>query len=126
MADFYMGSGDIDDLNKNPRACTVVREVVNPRGDVGLLVVVEPPLLGGKRYGADEDEVRYAVLATRHAGDTLVPISGWPLDVYVIRPRDRHPEALTRIEKETEYSIMSWGTLYPTREAALKDVIIAS
>ena len=118
--DFYLGSGDSKELNKHPRACSVIREVDNPRGDKGLLVTVVPPLDASfdKETGGSKD---YVVLATRHEGASLVPISAWPVEVYVVYVTEGDP-AETEIVRAGAYRIGWWGTLYRTMEEALADV----
>jgi hypothetical protein len=81
-----------------------------------MLVTVDPPLIG-QRYGLGAKDINSLLLATRHEGRTLFPISEWPSFVYVIRILD---PATVSAGKFTEHQVemIAWGEIYQSFEAA--------
>jgi len=49
-----------------------------------MLIEIEPALIG-QSFGLGATDIRELIISTRHAGQTLYPISEWPSFVYVAR-----------------------------------------
>jgi hypothetical protein len=81
-----------------------------------MLVRVDPPL-AGKEYGVSGLAIDLVILAPHLTGDTLFPISRWPLRVYVVRSRAAALEKLGFLE-DAPSDILAWGELYPTEDEA--------
>jgi hypothetical protein len=108
--DFYMASSEGYGLEE-PRACYRVKRLEGRGSDAYLLVRVEPAI-SALLDGLAEVEMDHVVLATRHAGQSLFPVSEWPLSVHVARC------AATMHAKETlapeDLELIAWAELYPT------------
>jgi hypothetical protein len=85
------------------------------RGDDYLLVEIDPPLIG-QRFGRGAEDVNLLVLATRHAGQSLFPVSEWPLYVHVALARRDLTGAATVAEEDLQ--LIGWGEIYRTEEDA--------
>lgn len=116
MPDFYLGSTDSYELGRNPRACALLGRIGRRNAGDIMLVRVDPPLVGEK-YRLSGLPIDLVILAPHLAGDTLFPISRWPLHVYVVRTHSASPEKLEFLE-DAASDILAWGELYPTEEAA--------
>jgi hypothetical protein len=81
-----------------------------------LLVKVDPPLIG-QRYGLGASDIEKVVVATRHKGASLFPITGWPVFVHVARPLVDKPESRDRL-LSNEIEAIAWAELYATEQAA--------
>ena len=111
---FYLASSEGYDL-ETPRACYAVRRMGGREADDYLVVTVSPPLMG-QRYGLGDKDIDTVVLATRHGGSTLFPVSEWPLAVHVARIlHERDIEG--RFEKG-DLELIGWGELYRTEAEA--------
>ncbi|MCC7047273.1 MAG: hypothetical protein IT562_11225 [Alphaproteobacteria bacterium] len=99
-----------------PRACWRIRRLSTKSRDDLLLVRIEPPLVGQK-YGLGGEDIHEVIVATRHQGASLFPISEWPLYVHVARLKVAVPENRDRLEPD-EFDSIAWAELYPTREDA--------
>lgn len=109
MVDFYLTSSDSAELNAQPRACTVLREVREMVGEA-LEVEVKPPLPGAV-YGSQENGVSVVILAPRLKGDSILNIKTWPVEVYVAERAPRNAE-------RDDYHILAWGELWQTEDEA--------
>lgn len=103
-----------------PRACYRVRRVAGraPADDY-LVVRIDPPL-DGQSFGRGEHDLDKVVLATRHQGATLFPVSEWPTYVHVARLLGP-AEKKDRLEAGDLDSI-GWGELYRTEAEARRAV----
>lgn len=84
--------------------------------DDALLLAIEPPLLG-QPFGLGARDIDRVVVATRHAGVSLFPITQWPVAVYVLRLRIELPEDRRRLEV-ADAELFAWAELYPTEASA--------
>jgi hypothetical protein len=112
--DFFLASSEGYGLEE-PRRSYRLRRMGGRSGDDYLLVRIDPPI-PGQRYGLGAQNIDRVVLATKHEGQSLFPISSWPAFVHVARllrePRDG--DTLTREDLEE----IGWAELYETEAAA--------
>jgi hypothetical protein len=77
-----------------------------------LLIKVAPPIF----YVQTLENLEILLIASRLLGDSLFPVSRWPIDVYVTRllvdPANK--EAL----RDDEFTLIAWGELYASKEEA--------
>ncbi len=105
MNDFYLVSTELREPYE-PRACRIVRRLRSELRDDLALVEIEPPL-SHHVYNTNE-EVCWLILASRHQGESLFPVSEWPLAVYICRPKGEcKPESNTIAS--SDLSILDWG-----------------
>src|SRR5580693_5148006 len=96
--DFYMSSTENYDLEE-PRRCWRLHRVTTPSRDDLLLVSIDPPIIG-QQFGLGDQDVYLVLVATRHKGESLFPISRWPVYVHVARPLVDDPLSRTHLEKD--------------------------
>lgn len=66
-----------------PRKCWIVERLwSDERQDNFLRIRIEPPI-AGRPIGIDQEVVDEVIIATRHKGTSLYPISELPVTVYV-------------------------------------------
>lgn len=94
-----------------PRICRFLRRLrTNSRDDL-MLVRIDPPLIGqGITYPPTDIDV--LILATRHKGFTLFPVSEWPAYVQVALPMIQSIEEVDFID-ECDLRVIAWGELHP-------------
>ena len=114
--DFFLASSEGYGLEE-PRRCFRLRRIMGRSSDDYLLIQIDPPI-PGQRYGFGERDIERVVLATRHEGVSLFPISSWPVSVHVARllREARDGDTLPREDLEE----IGWAELYETEEAARK------
>jgi hypothetical protein len=88
------------------------KRVIAGERDDFLLNRVDPP--APTSFG--RAHVKLLLLATKHVGFSLLPITKWPAPVYVARPLMPDPESRYRFLKN-EYSLVAWE-LYRTEKDA--------
>ena len=120
--DFYLASADSYNLEIPRRVWQLKRMSGLGRDDL-LLVRIDPPVIDG--FGSDAESIATVVLATRHEGGSLFPVTHWPVSVYVLRPtidnvEDRH------ILQKGEFRNIAWAELYKTEEDAHKKSLKSS
>jgi hypothetical protein len=113
--EFYLASSEGYDMEE-PRACWRVRRLSTKDRDDLLLVRIEPPLIGQK-YGLGDKDIHQVIIATRHQGASLFPISEWPIYVHVARLKVKLAENRIRLEPD-EFVSIAWAELYRTHEDA--------
>lgn len=112
--DFYMASseGYIDE----PRRCWRVKRLATEHRDDFLLVRVNPPILGRVK-GQSIHLLDLVLVATRHEGRSLFPITEWPVFVFVARPLVGDPQLRDHLRAD-ETQLIAWAELYRTEEDA--------
>ena len=115
IPDFYLASSEGYGLESPRRAWRVKRLSTDSRDDL-LLVRVDPPLLG-QNYGLGSRDVEMVLIATRHRGSSLFPISEWPIFVHVARPLVERPELKDHLRPD-EFEAIAWAELYRTESDA--------
>ncbi|MFO0761712.1 MAG: hypothetical protein U0359_35040 [Byssovorax sp.] len=117
-ADFYLifSEGQPAEI---PRACVRIKRVDGRATDGYLVVRIDPPL-DGQRHRMGEHALDLVVLATRHKGTSLFPISKWPISVYVAKILE-NAQNKNQLGK-TDLEIIGWADLYKTREDAMAEL----
>ena len=111
--DFYLSSSEGYDLEE-PRRCWIVRKFRTTQRSDLLLVELQPPIIGQK-YGLGGRDIAQVVVASRHQGVSLIPISEWPAYVHVARiVGDSIEEPL----QDEDLQVIAWAELHQTEEAA--------
>jgi hypothetical protein len=113
-ADFYLclneGAGE-------PRACWCKGRLRDSYRDDWMLVAIEPPVIG-QPYGLGGEDIYHLLLATRHQGQGLFPVSQWPAHVYVLRMLNQ--SILHQREfSSTQTQLIEWGLVFRTYEEAV-------
>jgi hypothetical protein len=114
VADFFLTSSEGYGL-ESPRACMCRSRLGGRKGDDYLLVEIDPPLIG-QRFGRGAEDIHVLVLATRHEGQSLFPVSEWPLYVHVALARRDLAGAANVAEGDLQ--LIGWGEIYRTEEDA--------
>jgi hypothetical protein len=114
-ADFFLASSEGYGLTE-PRSCKRIKRVRSDNRDDLLLVKIEPPLIG-QPFGLGERNIDTLLIATRHKGDSLFPISRWPIYVHVARLLIDNPERRDQIH-DNEFESIAWAELYRTQKDA--------
>lgn len=115
--DFYLtAAGEYNPLAE-PRACFVSNRLQDSEGNQYVVVELRPPLDGVATFAK---EVRFVILSARHRGDSISPITSWPLHVYVSTvPGNR---TLKDIDLDREqFEVIAWARLYPCLEDVIQD-----
>jgi hypothetical protein len=113
--DFYLASSEGYGLDC-PRACYRVKRLYSATRDDYLLIDIEPPV-SGQPYGLGSLDIASVVIATRHIGSSLFPISEWPVAVHVARLLVADLEQRESLD-DSELQEIGWAELYPSRRAA--------
>lgn len=98
-----------------PRRCRPIRRLYGENRDDYLLISIDPPL-NGQVLGLGERELDQVIVATRHRGESLFPITRWPVSVHVARLLV--PFEGQFVVRDNEVESIAWAELYPTEEAA--------
>lgn len=114
--DFFLGSTEQRDTLAVVRAAWRREPLQGPDNAEFLWVRVEPPVLG-QAFGLGAVDVSDLILSPHYAGDTLSPVSGFPLSIYIYRARvDR--VFVARQFGWPEVEMVGWGEVYRTAAAA--------
>jgi hypothetical protein len=112
IPDFFLDpteSGDLREL----RAVWIADRLRDGIRDDYMLVRIDPPL-SGQLYGLGDRDIDLVLLATRHAGKTLFPVTEWPAFVYIIRIVD-DSVLKTKAFSADQVQMIRWGILYKER-----------
>jgi hypothetical protein len=112
--DFYLASSDVrvgDDMEK-PRLVWRIKRMSTPRRDDLLLARISPPIVG-QEYGLGTRDIDVVVMATRHKGVSLFPITEWPVYVHVARPLIDNIASCDDIQDD-DFQNIAWAELYRT------------
>ena len=105
---------------EGPRECRGIGRLRDRNRDDYLLVEVAPPLIG-QRYGLGSRDISQLLLSSRLHGDTLFPITRWPIPVYVtliVDDQCLHTHEFTA----DQVRLVAWGRLFPSYEGAASDL----
>lgn len=114
--DFYLSAAGEYVPLASPRACWQRARLRDRLRDDYMLIEIEPALTD-ERLSIASPGTKLLIIASRHRGQTLFPISEWPSFVYVARILDDsvlRSGALGTNQSE----LIAWGELFPTREEA--------
>lgn len=113
-ADFYLR---LNEGEGEPRACWFKRRLRDTGRDDWMLVAIEPPVIG-QPYGLGGEDIYHLLLATRHQGQSLFPVSEWPAHVYAVRLLNNSiPDGQEFDPAQTQ--LIEWGRLHRTYEDAV-------
>lgn len=118
LPDFFMSTAGEYEPLAAPRACWSKARLSDDVRDDHMLIEIEPTLIG-QSFGLGGMDINHLIISSRLQGQTLYPISEWPSFVYVARILDDaifKSRAFTREQIE----LIAWGTLFRTREKALR------
>jgi hypothetical protein len=116
-ADFFLScAGEYEPLTE-PRACWPKARLRNEIRDDYMLIEIRPPLIG-QPFGLADKDITQLVISTRFVGETLYPITRWPVSVYVSRILDETILRPLSFEKN-QVELIAWGMIFKTLEAAL-------
>jgi len=118
--DFYLASTEGYDMDV-PRRGWRVKRMSTPERDDLLLARIDPPL-PGQEYGLGANYIDLVLLATRHKGTSLFPITEWPAFVHVARPLVNDVESRNSL-LDSELQNIAWAELYRTEEDARLKVL---
>lgn len=113
--DFYLASTEGYDLEE-PRKCWRIRRLTTSHRNDLLLIRIDPPLIG-QHYGLGGCDIDFVIIATRHEGATLFPITTWPVYVHVARLLIELPEGISKLQT-TDFESIAWAELYKTEKDA--------
>jgi hypothetical protein len=107
MQEFLLLSTELRDPYE-PRSCRVERRIRSELRDDMALVSIGIPL-PRHIYGTEED-LDWVILATRHQGYTLFPISEWPSYVYICQLKGNQKPVTDTIASD-DLVILDWGEI---------------
>ncbi len=114
--DFYLGSSEHRGDWAKVRASRVIGCVRMPDGTEGVLVEVDPPVIG-QPFGLGDKDISILLLAPRHKGAMLDRTAVQPQAVLIYRLLT--PEVAQRdVVRDSEVKLSAWGEVYSTREGA--------
>ena len=109
VPDFYLASSEGYGLEE-PRSCWRIKRVIGGRRDDLLMTRLDPPIQRRR-------DINLVLLATRHVGASLFPITKWPVSVHVCRIRVDNPESRDSF-LQIEFKSIAWAELYRTEQDA--------
>jgi hypothetical protein len=119
-ADFFLScAGEYEPLTA-PRECWSKARLRNEIRDDYMLIEIEPALIG-QPFGLAREDITQLIISTRFQGETLYPITQWPVSVYVSRILD---ETILRtlLFDKNQVELIAWGMIFKTLKAAMADV----
>ena len=115
--DFYLASSEGYNM-ETPRKSYIIKRLRGTYRDDYLLVRIDPPLIG-QYYGLGGRDIDKLIVATKYKGDSLFPVTQWPVFVHVARFLSGDPEEFDVIQN-SDLEEIGWAELYET-EAAARD-----
>jgi len=117
IPDFYLASTESFALEA-PRRCWRVKRLSTPQRDDLLLIKIDPPLSPDK-YGLQGRDIQLLLVAPRHDGTSLFPVTKWPVYVHVARPLIEDEDLQNRDTiLDADFKSLAWAELYQTAEDA--------
>jgi len=114
MSVYYLSSLD-SALFEPVRRCTVITALAFDTGRSGLLVDLDPAVVG-QHFNVGEDLRRF-ILTSRFQGDDVAAIDRFPFFAYICLPKNGWPELETPLHA-ADVDIVGWVELYRTAEDA--------
>lgn len=107
MQDFYLVSTELREPYE-PRACNIIKRLYSELRDDLALVEVSPPL---PLYIYDSaEDLNRLIIAARHEGTSIFPVSEWPLGVYICCLKEQGDLDQDVIRSE-DLTILDWGEI---------------
>lgn len=116
LPDWFLGSSEQRGDFARVRACWVEKVLRGPDKREYLLVRVEPPVIG-QPFGMGGADIPIIVVAPRHRGATLSPLTGDGTAVQVYLPR-RGVDVQTGSFGQDDLELVAWGEVYRSAVAA--------
>ena len=114
--DFYLTSMEIEPI-LNPRGCAILQTLWSEeRQDYFLRIRIEPPINGREFYN-EQNEIDELVVAARYLGSKLLPISEFPITVYVCYLVNKEVRQTSLVSRK-DLQILFIGELYSSLEEA--------
>lgn len=114
--DFFLSAAGESDELATPRACWTIGRLTDNHRDDYMLIKIEPSL-SGQKFGLGDKEIEHLVIATRHKGFTLFPVTEWPSFVYIARILDESI-VKTGVMLPNQVEPLSWGMIFRTYDDA--------
>jgi hypothetical protein len=115
--DFYLSTAGEYEPLAAPRACWNIARLRDGTRDDWMLVAVEPVLVG-QRFGLGPSDISHLIIGTKLQGQSLFPISQWPVYVYVARVLE-DSVLRTQVFEKQQVELIAWGMLFRTHDEAL-------
>lgn len=116
---FFLASTEGYGLS-TPRACYPIRDVKVGNNAKIVLCYIDPPIIG-QPYGLGGKDIEFVLLASRHEGFSISPVTQWPGYVHVARIKGSPPYDEAEYQKDQVEEI-GWGEIYSSSEEAEKSV----
>lgn len=98
------------------RTCIVLESVRFDTEEDALVASIDPPVVG-QDFGRAED-IDVVLLAARHEGQTVDPVSEFPCFVHIAIAKDPATAALTTPVHASDLNTSGWGELYRSADDA--------
>ena len=118
--DFYLGSIETGPPIE-PKKCFILERMQSDWGPELLRVQVVPPIVKAPAWQFVSDRLDELVLQARLSGQTIDPVSNWPLPVYICRIANDKIKGSGRAAAR-DIVVEYWGEIYPTLEDAVKSI----
>lgn len=102
--------------------CTLVGSVRFGFREHCTVVRLSPPI-PRRVWNLEGTDIELVVLANRHAGETVVPVSSWPLCVHMLVPHSEINMASIQELTEADLLLNDWGELYRTHDDAMRKAL---
>jgi hypothetical protein len=112
---FLSSAGEYQPLSE-PRGCWTRARLRDQARDDHMLIEIDPPLIG-QGFGLGGKDITQLVISGRHQGDTLFPITAWPLSVYVARVLDENIVKTLSFTRE-QVELVAWAMIFRTLDEA--------
>jgi hypothetical protein len=110
----YLSS--LDSVRFEPvRECRFQRSLTFDSGKTAVIAQISPAVIGQDFNRAVD--IEYVILASRHEGVSLNPVSEFPCFVFIALPRADY-KMLESPVRSDDLEIIGWGELYRTGEDA--------
>ena len=113
--DLYLSSTDTYGL-ETPRRVRGIKRIAIGQRDDALLAEIDPPIAAGT---SKESNTSIVILAARHKGCGLFPVTEWPLSVHVAKALVENVQGRDHLEL-TDVQTIAWAELYETEQDALR------
>jgi hypothetical protein len=106
---FLSTAGEYEPLAA-PRACWEKARLRDAVRDDYMLIDIKPAL-EGQAFGLGAVDITQLIISARFCGQTLYPVSGWPLVVYVARIVDNAVLKSGAFARE-QVELIAWGRYF--------------
>lgn len=107
--DFYLYSTEGYHLDDTIRKCFMRKRLYGEHKGAYILCDISPPIIG-QQFGLGERDIHQIMVALRYDGSVLVPISDWPLDIYVMHILT--DVTMKQIISKFDYEVLGLAEIY--------------